>query len=277
MRNLFQFFAKNSFVFLFLFLQFISFLLLIQNNGYQGAKIFNSSNFLIGNLYATINNVNDYFNLKEDNAELTAQNAKLLSSNINSFTKIFGKTYQINDTSYFQKYVYTSAKVINNSTNKIANFITLDKGAINGIKPGMAVISPKGVVGKVFNVSEKFSTVMSVLNTKSKVSGKIKKNGYYGSVVWTSNNYQIGELVDIPNHVKLTKGDTIVTSGFSTDFPEGILIGTIKDFYLNEGNNFFTININFAVNYKTLSYVYIVKSLLKEEQEKLEAQTSLDD
>jgi len=139
MRSLIQFLSKNSFVFLFLFLQSIAFFLLVQNNSYQSSKFFNSSNFLIGNLYSTIDHVNDYFNLKEDNAELAKQNAELQSFNIKSFTKFFGTTAQINDTAYFQRYSYTSAKVINNSTNKKANYITIDKGAISGVKMGLLV------------------------------------------------------------------------------------------------------------------------------------------
>lgn len=272
MRSLIQFLSKNSFVFLFLFLQIISFVLLVQNNSYQNSKFFNSSNFLIGNLYATIDNVNDYFNLKEENAELAEQNAQLQASNIKAYTKFFGTTAQINDTAYFQRYTYTSAMVINNSTNKKANYITIDKGAISGLSAGMAVISANGVVGRIINVSDRFSSVMSVLNVKSKISGKIKKNGYFGSVVWNSggNDYRTGQLMDIPNHVELNVGDTVVTSGYSDDFPEGIPIGIIKEFKLTKGNNFHDISIQFLVDYKTISHVYVVKSLHKEEQEALE-------
>ena len=277
MNNLIQFLSKNSFVFLFLFLQFISFFLLIQNNSYQKSKFFNSSNFLIGNLYATVNNVNDYFNLKEVNVELAEQNAKLQSVNRQSFKKIYENTVQINDTVYFQRYTYTSAKVINNSTNKKANYITIDKGALNGVRPGMAVISAYGIVGKVVYTSQNFSSVMSVLNDKSKVNGKIKKNGYFGPIIWDSDfdDYQTGQLVDIPNHVQLNIGDTIVTSGYSDDFPEGVIAGTIKEFELVEGSNFHNISLKFSVDYKSISHVFIVKSLLRDEQKKIEELNSL--
>ena len=127
MGNLIRFLSKNSFVFLFLFLLFVSFVLLVQNNNYQSSKVFNSSNFLIGNLYSTVNNVNDYFNLKEVNAELAEQNAKLQSLQIGSFSKLYGSVINVNDTMYAQKYVYTSAKAINNSTNKRENYITINK------------------------------------------------------------------------------------------------------------------------------------------------------
>jgi len=271
MRNLIRFLFKNSFIFLFVFLLFLSFVLLVQNNNYQSSKVFNSSNFLIGNLYSTINNVNDYFNLKNVNAELAEQNARLQATQIGNFTKIIGKTVYINDAAYAQKYVYTSAKAINNSTNKRENYITIDKGSLNGIKPGMGVVCPRGIIGAVKNVSENFCSVMSVLHEKNAVSAKIKKSGYIGSLVWELGDYRIAQLKDIPNHVKLNKGDTIITSGYSLVYPEGELIGVVKSFDLPEGNNFYNISVEFSVDYKKLSHVFIIKSWMKEEQEKLEA------
>lgn len=270
MRNLIRFLSNNSFLFLFLFLLFVSFVLLVQNNNYQNSKFFNSSNFLIGNLYSTVNNVNDYFNLKEVNIELAKQNSRLQTRQINAFSKVFGNNVSINDTTYSQKYVYTSAKAINNSTNKRENYITIDKGALNGIKAGMGVVSAKGVIGTVKNVSQNFCSVMSVLHEKNAVSTKIKKSGYIGSLVWELGNYRIAQLKDIPNHVELTKGDTIITSGYSAVFPEGVIVGRVKSFDLPEGNNFYNIDIELSVDYKNLSHVYVVKSLMKEEQEKLE-------
>jgi rod shape-determining protein MreC len=271
MRNLLRFLTKNSFIFLFVILEVVAFGMLIQNNNYQNSKFFNSSNFLVGNLYATVNNFNDYFHLKEENQVLADQNARLQSTNVSSFMKVFGRLVQINDTTYLQNYVYSSAKVINNSTNKRQNYITLDKGGINGIRPEMGVISSKGVVGIVKNVSEHFSSVMSVLHEKNKLSAKIKKSGYFGSLVWGNNDYRIADLKDIPNHVNLAIGDTIVTSGFSSIFPENILIGTVKEFDLPEGNNFYNIKVEFSEDYKNISHVYIVRSLLKEEKELLES------
>jgi rod shape-determining protein MreC len=271
MRNLIQFLVKNSVVFLFLFLELIALILLVNNNNYQNSKVFNSSNFLIGNLYATINNLNGYFHLKDVNVELAEQNAQLQTTNIASFTKVYGNTIQINDTAYFQKYTYTSAKVINNSTNKRENYITLDKGSLNGIEPGMGVVSAKGVIGTVKNVSENFCSVMSVLHEKNAVSAKIKKSGYIGSLVWELGDYRIAELKDLPNHVQLKVGDTIVSSGYSMVYPEGINIGVIKEFSLEDGSNFYDVKVEFLVDYKSLSHVFVVKSWMKEEQKKLEA------
>lgn len=273
MRNLFRFLTKNSFIFLFLMLEFFAFWMLIANNNYQNSKFFNSSNFLVGNFYATIHNINDYFHLKEVNKELAEQNAKLQANNISSFVKVYGRIYEINDTAYHQTYMYSAAKVVNNSTNKRQNYITIDKGDLNGISAEMGVISAQGVVGIVKNVSNNFGSVMSILHDKNKLSAKIKKSGYYGSLVWEGNNYREAQLKDIPNHVKLTVGDTVVTTGYSSIFPENVLIGTVQEFDLPEGNNFYNITIRFAVDFKNLSHVYVVRSLQKEEKEKLETES----
>lgn len=271
MENLLRFFTRNSFVFLFVFLLFISFVLLVRNNNYQNSKVFNSSNFLVGNLYSTINNVNEYFDLKNVNADLAEQNAKLQSTQIGSFSKVNGIIVEINDTSYIQKYVYTSAKAVNSTSNKRENYITIDKGAANGIKAGMGVVSPKGVIGTVKNVSENFCSVMSVLHEKNAVSAKIKKSGYIGSLVWELGDYRIAQLKDIPNHVELNVGDVIITTGYSLVYPEGIMIGTVVDFDLPEGNNFYNIDIELSVDYRSLSHVFIIKSWMKNEQKELEA------
>ncbi len=133
MRNFIQFLVKNSFIFLFLFLEIVAFFLIVKNNEYQSSKVFNSSNYLVGNLMASVKEVKDYLQLKEVNQNLAQQNAELLSKDKRSFVKIFGNSVVINDTTYYQKYVYTTAKVINNSTNNRENYLTLDQGEINGI------------------------------------------------------------------------------------------------------------------------------------------------
>lgn len=270
MNNLVRFLTKNSFILLFLLLEIFAFWMLIANNNYQNSKFFNSSNFFVGNFYSTTRNIKDYFNLKQVNKELAEQNARLQSSNISSFVKVYGRIYQINDTSYHQTYVYGTAKVINNSTNKRQNYITIDKGGLNGVEAEMGVISANGVVGIVKNVSKNFASVMSVLHDKTKLSAKIKKSGYFGSLVWEGNNYREAQLKDIPNHVKLIVGDTVVTTGYSSIFPENILIGTVAAFDLPEGNNFYNITIRFSVDFKKLSQVYIVRSLQKNEKDELE-------
>lgn len=273
MKDFFRFLTKNSFIFLFLIFEVFAFWMIIANNNYQNSKFFNSSNFLVGNFYGTVNSINDYFHLKEVNKELSEQNAKLQANNISSFVKVYGRIYEINDTAYHQTYMYGAAKVVNSSTNKRQNYITIDKGDLNGVAAEMGVISAQGVVGIVKNVSKNFGSVMSILHDKNKLSAKIKKSGYYGSLVWEGNNYREAQLKDIPNHVKLVVGDTVVTTSYSSIFPENVLIGTVQEFDLPEGNNFYNITIRFAVDFKSLSHVYVVRSLQKGEREKLETES----
>jgi rod shape-determining protein MreC len=146
----------------------------------------------------------------------------------------------------------------------------LNKGAAEGISRDMAVISPKGVVGIVRDVSANFCSVISVLHKDSKISAKIKKNNYVGTLVWKGMDYRTAHLQDIPTHVKLSLGDTVITSGYSHIFPEGVMIGTIKNFNILEGENFYTIKLTFSEDYNSLDHVYIINNLMKNEQEELE-------
>ncbi len=137
----------------------------------------------------------------------------------------------------------------------------------------MAVISSTGVVGIVKNVSKNFSTVMSLLHKDSRISAKIKNNNYFGSLTWSGLNYAYADLADIPKHVVLHKGDTILTSAYSTIFPEGVMLGTIDKFSIGPADNFYTISVKFSTNYKTLTNVFVIDNLFKEEQEKIETET----
>ncbi len=269
MKNLFIFLWRYHFFFLFLILEIVSFSLVVRNNYYQKASFLNSTNVMSGRILAVSQNVKEYFSLREANRALIEENARLHNSLKKSFIVTTATVYTKNDTLYKHQYQYISAKVINNSTNKRNNYMTLNKGANYGIKKDMAVLSPNGIVGVVKDVSANFCSVMMVLHSKTKISGKIKKNGYIGTVMWEGGSYRKGTMTDVPTHVELSVGDTIISSGYSSIFPEGIMIGTIKDFEIKSGDNFFTIGFRFSEDYNKLSYVYIVKNLMKEEQDKL--------
>lgn len=276
MRNIFIFIWRNHFIFLFLLLESFSLYLLIQNNNYQQAGFINSANNTVGNFLNAYNNITEYFFLKQANMELATENAKLRNRNENSYIKYDGKLFSINDTIYRQQFSYRTAKVVNQSVNKRNNYLTLNRGKMQGIEKDMAVLTPLGVVGIVKNVSENFSTVISMLNVSSKISAQIKGNNYFGSIVWNGNNASEVDLVDIPSHVKLHKGDTIVTTSFSKIFPEGIVVGHIEEFDLGAGENFYKIKIKPAVDFRSVSNVYVVGNLLKNEQIILEEATAND-
>lgn len=270
MRNLIAFITKYSFFFLFLIFEVVAFYLLFKNNHFQRASFLNSTNSITGNLYENYAAYEDFIHLKEVNEALSKENRNLRDYRIESFERLFGRNILINDTIYRRKYLYTQAKVVNNSVNRQNNYLTLNVGSLNGIESGMGVIGPQGVVGVVHNVSNNFCSVVSVLHRESKISVKHQPTNYFGSLQWTGENYRQAALVDIANHVNIAKGDTVVTSGFSSTFPEGIKCAVIKDFSLPEGENFYTINVQLLNDFKKLSYVYIVKNNYSEEQLQLE-------
>ncbi len=270
MRNLVVFIAKNYFFFLFLLLEALCIYLLVQNNKFQRASFINSSNQVSATVLSTSENIQQYFYLKSENERLAKENAELHSHDLLSFSVLTDGWFAVNDTIYRQKYVYTNAKAVNNSTNLRNNFITLDRGYKQGIKKNMAVISSAGVVGHTQDVSENFCTVMSVLNSKTTINAKFKKDGSFGPLNWDGVSYEFATLNDIPTHVKMVKGDTIVTSQNSTMFPENIMVGTVESYYREEAKPFFAVKVKLSTDFKKLTHVYIVENKLKQEQDELE-------
>ncbi len=273
MQNLFRFISKHYYLFLFILLEGIAIGLYINNSFYQRTIFVNATNNITGGINQSISNIQDYLYLKNANKILVQENADFRNRSENSFIRIDQMNFEINDSVYKQYFEYTGAKVISNSVNKRNNFIMLNKGRIDGIEKDMAVISPKGVVGIVKEVSINFSALISVLHKDFMLSVKIKKNNYVGTLSWDGKHYQYGILKDIPFHVSISKGDTIVTSGYSLLFPENIMVGTIQHFNINEGDNFYSIKVNFSEDYNKLAYVYVVKNLRKTEQDELLKQT----
>lgn len=271
MRNLFVLLWKNNFLILFLLLETFCVYLIVQNNNYQRASFINTSNSVVSSIYETKSGITDYINLKEENIALSQENARLHKQLPAAFINQCRDTTQINDTLLHQQFTYMNAKVVNNTISKRNNYLTLDKGSKNGVKPEMAVISSKGVVGIVKDVSEHFCSVLSLLHKDTKVSAKIKNSAYFGPLEWDGSDYQKASLKAIAKHVPLKKGDTIMTSSHSAIFPEGIMVGVIDNFELKPGDVFYTIEVKLSTNFGNISHVYIVENLLKEEQRKLES------
>lgn len=270
MRSLIFFIWKYYFFFLFFILEATSVYFLVQNNSFHRTSFISSANHISGSVLQTYSNVNDYFHLKEANDQLSTENALLHSMGLPSFIQLSDSTYIVKDSTVRQQYEYTSAKVVNNSTNRRSNYLTLNKGSKQGIKRDMAVITGLGVVGIVKEISDNFSSVMSLLHKDTKISSKIKKDGSFGPLSWMGEDYRYAVLTDIPTHVRLEKGDTIITSAYSATFPEGILVGTVESFERKSGEYFYTIKVRLSTDFKKLNYVYVVTNTLKEEQETLE-------
>ena len=276
MRSLLLFIWKNYFFFIFLLLESICIFLVVQNNYYQRASFVNSSNALSANVLETSSNIKQYFYLKNENENLSMENAELRSKLLESSSPTSINWTLRKDTSLRLKYQFTSAKVVNNSTNRRNNYLTLDKGSNQGIEKDMGVITSSGVVGRVQDVSENFCTVMSVLHSKFIVNAKIKKDGSYGPLIWDGTDFEYVTLKDIPTHVRFAIGDTIVTSAYSLAFPENIRIGTVEHWEQKSGENFYTVKVKLITDFKKLTHVYIVNNLMKKEQEELEKKSEKD-
>lgn len=276
MRSIIRFIIKNHFAILFVIIELVSLLLVLNHNAYQKSVFMSSSNAISGRLYQSYSNGSEYLMLKQINNELSQENAYLRSRLPESFKASRDYFNLVFDSLSQQEYVYRSAKVINNSTNKHFNYLTLNKGRHNGIEPEMGVISSKGVVGIVKNISDNYSTVISILNTRLKISAKLKSTGYFGSLEWAGGNYQYVYLNEIPRHVKVNVGDLVVTSGYSSIFPGDILIGNVHEVKLKEGESFYHIKVKLSVDFKKLTYVEVIGHTLKKEQVKLEKETEDD-
>ena len=275
MRNLIQFILKYYFFILFVLLEVSAVSLVVQHNKYHKAYFMNFKHAFEGNLSERFLNLKDYLNLRKENKRLVEENNKLYNR-LTKYKSLSSENPNITEDSlYMQQYTYIPAKVINNSINKQYNYITLNKGSKQGIKEEMAVVSADGVVGVVKKVSDNFSSVISVLNRQFYINAKIKENGYFGPLSWNGKNYRQVILSQIPHHVKVEIGDTIVTSGYSAIYPEGILIGVVSNYEM-KGGNFYEITVDLSTDFKNLSQVQVINNFKKEEQKTLENSANND-
>jgi rod shape-determining protein MreC len=277
MKNLILFLYRNNYTIIFFLMEILCFTLIIRNNNFQNASAFNSSNRIVGSVMEVVNYVDEYINLKATNKNLSQENAMLRSLLPDAYYEGGILKNTVNDSIQHQQYSYIVAKVINNSMTRRNNYLTLDKGAMQGIRPEMGVVTSQGIVGIVKNVSEHYSTVMSVLHKDMRISAKFKNNNYFGSLAWEGTDPTLAVLKDIAKHVVFKTGDTIVTTSYSSVFPENILIGTVASYEIKPGENFYNIRIKLSTNFSNLTYVYVVDNVLKAEQRKLEEETVKND
>lgn len=246
-------------------------MLTISNQQYQQNFFLHSGNVVSAKIYQYLNNLTSFFALKEVNRELMKEYAQLLDRQTESFIITDNTILLGGDSIVERRYKYMHAEVINNSVIRRNNYITLNKGYRHGVQPDMGIITPKGVAGIIINVSNNFSVAMSLLHSDMLVSTKILKTNHIGTLKWEGIDYRKASMTYIPPHLELNTGDTIVTSGFSTVFPENIFVGTINDWEIRRGENFYTAQIELALDFNNLSYVYIIKNLLRDEQLELES------
>jgi rod shape-determining protein MreC len=270
MRNLLKLLYAYHFLILFLFLEGFSLFLIIKGSNFHHARFIESSNAFAGSIYKRRDKIKSYLSLKIVNEALLIENTQLRNKLASIRKIIIEKKDTLIDTIVHQRYTYLSANIVNNSISKRDNYITINKGSLDGIHPDMGVISNDGIVGFVQSVSEHYATIISVLNQNFSVSAKVKKNGYYGLLKWDGINSRICQLYDLPHHVPIQKGDTIVTSGYTNFFPTDILIGVVDDFKI-EGGNFYKVEVKLSVDFQKIDYVMLIDDLQKSERINLEA------
>ena len=300
MRNLFAFLFRYRGLLVFALLEVASLYLLVRNSTYQRAAFFNSANTYVGQILATRNRIYDYFRLESINQNLVQENAalrqQLYSSDLShresdslsvpqdSLSKVRLARLSHPDSLLLglrtlptrdPDYPLIPARVVNNTMRRVDNYLTLNAGTRDGVRPGMGVLSAAGVVGRVKVVSEQFSTVSSVLHSKTFISAKIKRDNTFGSIKWLGDDPTHALLDNIPRQNKLVRGDTIVTSGYNAVFPEGLMIGVIDSFVKEPDKNFWTVQVRLAVNFSNLNYVYVVNPRLKAERDTLELRAGM--
>lgn len=273
MRNLWIFISRYNAFFLFVIFLVLGLYLTVKNNAYQRSVTLNSSNEVVGNAYNQLNVFKRYMNLGMINDSLAAENAKLKTQLLKLQSIDTTKKATIIDTVYNQEFTYLPAKVIKNSITLRNNIITINKGTLDGIKSGMAVIAPqRGVVGFIRDVSAHLATIQSLLHKDTKISISLKKTNALGSLVWGDGNFNIKKafVKEVPNHIKMQVGDTVITSGFGS-FPSGILVGKISRANVPTNDNFLSAELNLFTDFSTLQYVYVIEDKKAEEQKALES------
>lgn len=267
MRNIFLFIRRYFNILFFLVLQVLCIYFIVSYSRFHHAAFGSLSNQLTGNINRRYNQVEQYFYLKRANDSLAKANERLynlLRSNYDlpdTVSRSFVDSIRIDSLLQYQTIRYWNAKVVSNSVTTQNNFIVLNRGKQGGLKNGMGVVDPnRNVVGIITDLSGTYAVVMSLLHKDSRISGKLQKTGETGTVVWDGKEPNRVTLINIPKSAKIAKGDSVVTSGFSTTFPKGLLIGRVEGVYTDPSSNYYKLKLNTATNFYNLQYAYVIEN-----------------
>lgn len=253
----------------------LSCVLLFGSNPYQHSAYLTSANSVISTIYNTSTSITSYFNLRDINEDLQRRNAELEMDALRMRQRILQlEEYELNATvkpdSALMRYNFIVAHVINNTTSRSHNYLTLNKGSLDGVKPEMGVVDQNGVVGKVDVVGAHSSRVISLLNDYFKLSCKVKNTAHIGSLSWDGKDSKYALLLELPRHSVFNRGDTIVTSGYSTAFPEGVPVGLVEEGLPDYDENFLTVKVRLLPDFSKLSMVRLVVDNLADEIKSVE-------
>ncbi len=268
MKNILLIFVKYGTHLLFVAFQIVCFTLIINNNKEHREIYSNTKSIFFSNFNNKVDQLSDYLKLDAQNDSLVRENAKLMDIIINQRSTTDIDT--LSDTLLLQQYSFIPAEICNKTIHLRNNYFTLCVGSLDGVESMMGVISVEGIVGIVTKVSEHYSQVIPLLHSQSRISASVRGLNFFGNLVWTDSDPRVMTLEAIPKHAPVSIGDTIVTSGYSSIFPKDLPIGTITNFEVAKGSSNYLIDVNLFNDLNSLSYVYVVKNKLKEEQIELE-------
>jgi len=271
MKNLINFLKRFRDVLIFFFLQVIVLSVFFNSKNYHKTSFINTSSAVSSWITEKRNDVIKHFYLEDENKLLMEKNAQLMTYQPYSFYHLQDRIYSVNDTLFEQQYEYIPANVIKTSTNRMDNYVTIDRGALQNIQEGMGVITNNGIVGFVVDVSSHYALIKTVLSERLNIAAKLKKQSdVRGQIKWDGKDYKTVQLHGITNDIKIYKGDEIITKGSKGVFPQGITIGKVKEVASKNGEITLDIDIELSTNFKRLNSVYVVKNIFKTEQDQLE-------
>ena len=263
MRNLLEFLSKYYHWLLFVVLEVISFVLLFQFNSYQGSVWFTSANAVVGKLYELEANVESFFSLTKVNKDLTLRNF-YLERQVNQLSRLYADLTkdttiaERNELEFLSRYQLIPAKVVSNSVDRNDNLMTIDRGSKDGVEKDMGVACGNGVVGVVYLVSDHYSVVMPVLNYHSRISCSIRHRGYFGYLKWQGGDASIAYVEDVPRHAKFKRGDWVETSGYSSIFPPGVLVGKIIEVYNSRDGLSYRLKVQLTTDFGNVRDVCVI-------------------
>ena len=259
MQNLLKILLRYSNFLVFIALEVAAFLLISFNNPYPRSSVLSTANDFIAWQHEQLSNIGDYFRLRSQNEILAAENAALRNQICSM------------DSAQTREHIhYMDAKVVLLTTDETHNYLTINRGWSDGIQRGQGVRNGDGVVGIVRTVGRNYSVVLPLINTHTNLSCRFAKNDYIGTLQWDGKDIRFANLTDVAAHMVVNAGDTIITSGLSPVFPEGIPVGIVENSTLKEGDSYHTIRVRLSTNFKRLKYVTVVQNAAQQELEELD-------
>ncbi len=278
MGSLLRFFSKNSLFMFFLVLQVVAIILIFSRNSMQQSWLAGQSTAFNAWVSGYIDEGASYLKLKQTNEDLVRQNKQLMQ-------ELYGKDAlktpvfrRVHDTiGGGQIFTFVDGEIVNNTINRKNNYFTINRGSRDGIQPKMGVIAPNGIAGIVVNTTDKYALVQSVLSVnKIRINAALKKSGYFGTLTWMGEDSRIMHLADVPKYVSLKVGDTVVTDGKSSIFPQGKMIGTVAGYEVDSKTGFWDISVELSEKMGNLNKIFVVKNLKKAEIQKIQDTLSVE-